>query len=297
MKNSMRWVKISIDTSRESEDALSNLFIEMDSGGIQIEDNGSSSDSVVISAYFPPDDMIGGRVSKITRLLEDMREIGMDVGAGKILVARLDEAEWSEPWKEFFKPLPIGRRILVYPSWEDVSEQRSRDILIQINPQMAFGTGRHSTTMLCLELLEDTLKGGEKIADVGTGSGILAIAAIKMGARKVVAIDVDEKAIPIARENARLNGVDDRVYVILGESLSPLDDRYDIIVSNIASKAILSMIPDFGRCLNSNGKLILSGILDQEVSGVQAELESNSLTVLSTRLHEEWAAVLAEASV
>ncbi len=291
----MKWAKISIDTSPESEDALSNLFIEMGSGGVQIADDGSGSHSVVISAYFPPDDMIGERISKLTRLLAYMREMGMNVGAGRVSVERLDESQWSEPWKEFFKPLPIGERILVYPSWEDVGECQSRDILIQINPQMAFGTGRHSTTMLCLELLEDTLEGGERVADVGTGSGILAIAAIKLGAREVVAIDVDEKAIPIARENAQLNGVGDRVHVVCGESLNPVDERYDVIVSNIASKAILSMIPDFGRYLNSGGKLILSGILDHEVSEIQDELENSDLMILETRFHEEWAAVLAKA--
>ena len=122
----MKWVQINIQTSRDSEDALSNLFIEMDSGGVQIEDGDPGSHSVVISAYFPPDDMIGERVSKITRLLADMREIGMDVGAGRISIQRLDEKQWSEPWKKFFKPLPIGERILVYPSWEDIGDHGSR---------------------------------------------------------------------------------------------------------------------------------------------------------------------------
>ena len=291
----MKWVKISMETSRESGDAFSNLFIEMGSGGVQIEDDSPGSDSAVISAYFPPDDMIGERVSNMTRLLQDMREMGMDVGAGRISVECLDEAEWSEPWKEFFKPLPVGERILVYPSWEDVSGFPSRDVLIQINPQMAFGTGRHSTTMLCLELLEDTLKGGEKVADVGTGSGILAIAAIKLGAREVVAIDVDEKAIPIARENARLNGVGDRIHMICGELLYPVEGKYDVIVSNIASKVILSMIADSSSHLSSDGRAILSGILDHEVSETQDKLENSNLTILETRFHEEWAAILAKA--
>jgi len=291
----MKWAKISVDTSRESADALSNLFIEMDSGGVQVEDDGANSHKVVISAYFPPDDMIGQRVSKMTKLVKNMREMGMDVGAGRVLVEQLDETKWSEPWKEFFKPLSVGERILVYPSWEDVSDDQSRDILIQINPQMAFGTGRHSTTMLCLELLEDVLKGGERVVDVGAGSGILAIAAIKLGADEVVAIDVDEKAIPIARENARINGVGDKVRVICGGLLDPVDDRYDVIVSNIASQAIISMIPDFSHHLSSDGKLILSGILDREVSEIRNGLENDSFAVLETRFHEKWAAILAEA--
>lgn len=292
----MKWVRISIDTSRESEDALSNLFMEMGSGGAQIEAGRSNPDRVVVSAYFPPDDMIGERVSKITGLLKDMRELGIEVGAGRVLVQGLDEAEWTEPWKEFFKPLSVGERILVYPSWEDVSEFPSRDVRIQIDPQMAFGTGRHSTTILCLELLEDVLEGGEKVADVGTGSGILAIAAIKLGAKHVTAIDIDPKAIPIARENARLNGANDSIHVICGESLVPIHSAYDVIVSNIASKVILAMIPDFKVSLGVDGRLILSGILDTEVSEVQNELEGNNLIVLETRFHKEWAAVLVKVS-
>ena len=292
----MEWVKISIETSHEAEDALSNLFMEMGSGGAEIADDSSHPDKVVVSAYFPPDDMIGERVSMITVLLKNLREMNINVGAGRVSIHRLDETEWTEPWKEFFRPTPIGQRILVYPSWENVSGTSSRDILVQIDPQMAFGTGRHSTTILCLELLEDVLKGGEKVADVGTGSGILAIAAIKLGARQVVAVDVDTKAVPIARENTRINGVDDEIHLVCGELLTPISGRYDVIVSNIVSKVIRLMIPDFRSYLNTDGKLILSGILGHEVSEIQNELENNGLVTLETHLHEEWAAVLAEAA-
>ena len=292
----MRWVRISIETSRESEDALSNLLMEMGSGGVQIEDDSSISDTkVVVTAYFPPDDMIGERVSEITKLLENMRDLNIDVGAGRISLGSLDEQNWSERWKEFFKPVGVGERILVSPSWEDVSESPPRDILIQIDPRMAFGTGRHSTTTLSLELLENVLKGGEKVVDVGTGSGILAIASAKLGAKKVVAIDVDARAAAIAKENSQRNGVSGRIHVICGELLSAVSDRYDVIVSNISSKAILSMMPDFRSYLSVDGRLILSGILECEVYEIQNELECNNLMVLETRRDEEWAAVLAKA--
>jgi ribosomal protein L11 methyltransferase len=140
----MRWVRVSVETSRESADALSNLLLEMGSGGVQVEDD--NSDRVSVTAYFPPDDMVGERVSKITALLQSLREMDVDVGAGRVTMEGVDEQDWSESWKEFFKPLTIGERILVYPSWEDVSGFPSRDILIQIEPGMAFGTGGHSTS-------------------------------------------------------------------------------------------------------------------------------------------------------
>lgn len=291
----MVWVRISVETSHESEDALSDLFIEMGSGGAQIEDDSARPDKIVVSAYFPPDDMIGERVSRITALLKNMRKLNMNVGAGRVLVKRLDETEWTKPWQEFFKPMPVGERILVYPSWEDAGESVSRDVLIQIDPEMAFGTGRHSTTMLCLELLEDVLTGGEKVADVGTGSGILAIAAIKLGAYQVTAIDIDPKAVAIAKKNTSLNGVDDKIHVICGESLSSIDSAYDVVVCNIVSKVIFSMIPDFGDHLKVDGRLILSGILANEAAEIQKELEQSGLSVLESRFHEEWAAILARA--
>lgn len=291
----MKWVQVSIETSREAEDALSNLLVEMGSGGVQIEDGSSNSSKVTVSAYFPPDDLVGERVSRISGLLRDIRELNIDVGTGRIRLKNLDELDWSERWKEFFKPLAIGERILVYPSWENIGEFPTRDILIQIDPGMAFGTGGHSTTLLALELLENVLQGGEKVADVGTGSGILAIAAVKLGAGKVTAIDVDAKAVAIARENSQRNGVSDEIHVICGDLLSVIKDKYDVIVSNIYSNVILSMIPDFRYYLKADGRLILSGILERELPIIENELQNNSLKILETRLDEEWVAVLAKA--
>ncbi len=291
----MKWVQVSIETSREAEDALSNLLVEMGSGGVQIEDGSSNSSKVTVSAYFPPDDLVGERVSRISSLLRDIRELNMDVGTGRIRLKNLDELDWSERWKEFFKPLAIGERILVYTSWENVSEFPTRDVLIQIDPGMAFGTGGHSTTLLALELLENVLQGGEKVADVGTGSGILAIAAVKLGAGKVIAIDVDAKAVAIARENSQRNGVSDEIHVICGDLLSVIKDKYDVIVSNIYSNVILFMIPDFRYYLKADGRLILSGILERELPIIENELQNNSLKILETRVDEEWVAVLAKA--
>jgi ribosomal protein L11 methyltransferase len=288
----MKWARISVETSRESADALSNLLLEMGSGGVQVEDD--NSDRVSVTAYFPPDDMIGERVSKITALLQSLREMSMDVGIGRVTMESVNEQDWSESWKEFFKPLHIGERILVHPSWEEVSESPSRDILIQIDPEMAFGTGGHSTTKLCLELLESVLKCGERVADVGAGSGILSIAAVKLGAREVVAVDVDERASVVARENFQRNDVAARIHVICGDGLSAVKGRYDLIVSNISTKIILSMIPDFRSYLNDDGRLILSGILEREAPEARNALGNSGFMVLGTRYDEEWMGIVAK---
>lgn len=295
----MKLIQIKIQTSRESEDALSNLLIEMGSGGVQTDD-APASDRVTVIAYFPSDDMIGQRVSKIKGFLEELRDLNIDTGDGRISLKALDEQDWTKPWREFFRPLLIGRRILVYPSWESAEVWNSiclrsptRDIFIQIDPGMAFGTGRHSTTILCLEMLEDALKGGDTILDVGTGSGILAIAAVKLGAKNAVGIEVGEKAATIARENSVLNGVSNRIHLICSDRPDAVRDKYDVIVSNISTRIILPMIPDFRSHLHAGSRLILSGILDDEIQMIQNGLDNNRLVTLEIRRNEEWAAFMA----
>jgi len=294
----MRWVCISIKTSIETEDAISNLLMELDSHGVQIEDE--NRDKILLKAYFPTDDMIGQRILKIQELLENMRELGINMGSGRISIDSLDEKDWTEPWKEFFKPLSVGKRILVFPTWEIEkvnkeilpSQIPKRDILIQIDPGMAFGTGRHSTTLLCLELLEQAIKGGEKVLDIGTGSGILAIAAAKLGAVKIMAIDVDNLAVNIAIENSKLNNISEKIIIRCCDGLNTIEDKYDIIVSNISTKIILSMIPEFPSYLKNHGKLILSGILESEKHEIHNALEDNKFNILETRSQEEWTAFL-----
>lgn len=294
----MRWVCISIKTSIEAEDAISNLLMELDSHGVQIEDE--NRDKILLKAYFPTDDMIGQRILKIQELLENMRELGINMGSGRISIDSLDEKDWTEPWKEFFKPLSVGKRILVFPTWEIEkvnkeilpSQIPKRDILIQIDPGMAFGTGRHSTTLLCLELLEQAIKGEEKVLDIGTGSGILAIAAAKLGAVKVMAIDVDNLAVNIAIENSKLNNISEKIIIRCCDGLNTIEDKYDIIVSNISTKIILSMIPEFPSYLKNHGKLILSGILESEKHEIHNALEDNKFNILETRSQEEWTAFL-----
>lgn len=291
----MRWVQVSIETSKSAEDALSYLLIEeMGASGVQIEDDVSNHEKTTMIVYFPSDDIVGERLNKIKQTIDEMRNLGIDVGKGKISFRNFDEYDWQSAWKRHFKPLLIGERIIVYPSWEDISKFSSRDIAIQIDPGMAFGTGKHSTTILSLEMLEKTIKGGEKVLDVGTGSGILAIASAKLGAKDVFAVDIDPVAVSIAKENLKINGVANKVRVICGNLASPIRDKYDVVVSNILTKVLLSMVLDIKSRLNPNGYWILSGILEAEKSEVESALVREDFHILEISKHQEWVGILAK---
>jgi ribosomal protein L11 methyltransferase len=290
----MKLVRISVETSVEAEDAVSYIFMEMGSGGVQLEDIKSASGKVIVSAYFPLDDMVGERVFKLRSSLDKMQEFITSAGKAKISLENLDDVNWSEGWKSFFKPLLVGKRIVVYPSWEDITHLLDRDIYIQIDPGMAFGTGKHATTILSLELLEKAIKGGEEVADIGTGSGILAIASVKLGASSVLAVDIDSESVGIAKENSRINGVDDRIKVLCGDLITAVNNRYDVLVSNIHTKILLNMIPHVKDYLKQCSYIILSGILDSEAYEIENELKKENFVILETPQHDEWVAFLAK---
>lgn len=290
----MKWAQVSIETSKLAEDALSYLLIEeLSTDGVQIEDDVSNPDKVTLIVYFPLDDIVGEHVSKIKQTLDKMRSLGLDVGKGSISLKNFDNFDWHDAWKSHFKPLPIGKRIIIYPSYEDISEFDSRDIKIQIDPGMAFGTGKHSTTILSLEMLEKTIRGGEKVLDIGTGTGILAIAGAKLGAKSVFAIDIDPIAVNIAKENSKINGVANKVKVICGDLTNPIKDKYDVIVSNIFTKVLVTMPSDIKSHLNIDGYWILSGILKTEKSEIKSALVKEKFNILDIISHQEWIGILA----
>jgi len=284
----LKLVRIDVEALAEAEDIISYLFLEMESGGVEIED--IKSGKIRVSAYFPMDDNVGERVFSLRRSLDEIIKQNPDIGDPKISIKRVEDREWAESWKSFFKPIPIGKRTIVYQSWENIDEFSSRDIRIQIDPGMAFGTGNHATTTLSLELLEKVIKGGEKAIDLGTGSGILAISAIKLGADSVIAIDIDAKSVEIAEENANINGVGDKIKVICGDLLTVVNDKYDAIICNILTKIILPLIPSIKNHLNSDGRLILSGIMETEVFQIEDKLAEEKFTILEKIQKDEWVA-------
>lgn len=280
----MKWAQITITTSQEASEAVANYLFERDATGVEIRDNPApNSPSVTLISYFPTDDLIGERVHDLRDFLANLIHAGIDTQPAKVTLESIEEDNWSEQWRSAFPPQKIGKRLVIAPTWDDIVPEPS-EVLIRLDPGMAFGTGQHPTTQLALELLELSIKGADAVADIGTGSGILAIAAAKLGAKRVDAVDLDATTIPIARSNIQLNKVESVIRLHQGDGLNTLErQKYPLIVANILTKALLPMISICPKFLEPAGRLILSGILAQEASQIEAQLETNGFRVLEIR--------------
>ena len=273
----MDWAKITVTTSYDAAEAVANCLFEMSATGVEFKE--SDTANIQLIAYYPLDDRVGARMQKLQNFLAELPAWEIQTGPATIDLKHVKSEEWAEAWKAAFPPQRVGERIFIVPSWHDALHNET-DVLIQLDPGMAFGTGYHPTTRLSLELLEHTVEPHHYIADIGTGSGILTIAAIKLGAKRVDAIEIDPTAIPVAAANFQTNAVTSRVCLSQGNGLKEVDSKYHLIIGNILTKAILPIIPECAPRLHPAGIVIFSGILETELTQVQSVLEANRFECL-----------------
>ena len=273
----MDWARITVTTSQEASEAIANLLFELNAIGVELKDNEASTVNLI--AHYPLDDSVGARMQKLRDFLAELPAWGIQPHPATIDLKHIKSEKWEEAWKSAFPPRRVGRGMLIAPTWSDVPHDKT-EILIQLDPGLAFGTGYHPTTRLSLELLEHTVEPHYSIADIGTGSGILTIAAIKLGAKQVDAIEIDSTAIPVATANFQANGVASQVCLSQGDGLKGIENRYHLIIGNILTKAILPMIPFCAQRLYPEGIVIFSGILETELAQVQSVLEANQFQCL-----------------
>lgn len=202
------------------------------------------------------------------------------------------ESDWADNWKQFFKVTEIGERLVIRPTWEEYASDGDRTVL-SIDPGAAFGTGTHATTRICLELLEKYIKDGDRMLDVGCGSGILSIAALLLGAKQAVGVDIDPLAVKVAGENAALNHVDDRAEYICGNLADRAEGKYNLICANIVADIVMALTPDTGRFLAEDGVFICSGIIDLRGAEVEDCLRQNGFEILEMVERENWRAYAA----
>ena len=286
----MKWARVSVSTSQEATDAVTNYLFEQEAVGVEIKDDSASV--VELISYFPMDDLVGERVHGIRKFLNQLSKWGLPAQATEVSLESVVQKDWATHWRFAFPPLKIGKRLIVAPTWHQLKTKAS-EILIRLDPGMAFGTGQHPTTHLSLELLEEYINGGEVVADLGTGSGILSIAAAKLGAKRIDAVDLDETTIPIARENFQRNGVASIIQLTQGDGVKALNAKYHLIVANILTKVIIPMIPKLPQFLRTDGRIILSGVMDQEAKQVEAVLQGHGFHNIRTRTEADWVGIQA----
>ncbi|MEN8098017.1 MAG: 50S ribosomal protein L11 methyltransferase [Chloroflexota bacterium] len=292
----MIWVRASVQVSSEAAEAVADALQPLGHGGVLIEqdipeasgklERSPISDNYIVSIYQRADSEIPLWKRRIEEILWHM---SMMLPIGPLGFTEEYEEDWATSWKKHYQPIRISERLVVCPAWLE-EQAKPSDIVIRMDPGMAFGTGLHPTTRMCLEMVEEMVEPDMDILDLGTGSGILAIAAVKLGVESVLAIDNDKVAVNVARQNAQLNSVEQQIDVVLGSfQQAPQSATYDCVLVNILAPVIIRLLQEgMAQLLASNGVMVLSGLIDDQVADVKNALESAGLFISSSKQIQDW---------
>ncbi|QTU82864.1 50S ribosomal protein L11 methyltransferase [Carnobacteriaceae bacterium zg-C25] len=311
----MNWFEMKVSTTTQAVEMVSSILIEAGSSGVAIVDPSDydtlndgfgqlkpekselyESDEVFVSGYFPDTKNMVEIKLYIEQKLEMAKQFDLDLGRNELMLDQVREEDWANAWKTYYKPVRISRFLTIKPSWEDYTPQNS-EWIIELDPGMAFGTGTHPTTRLSLEALEQTLRGGEFVIDVGTGSGVLSIAAKALGAGVVHAYDLDEKATSIARENIALNDYAKDVVVGENDLLKGIDTQADVIVANILAEILMHLVEDAWRNLKEGGTLILAGIIQSKRDELVDALVAQGFDIAQENRMKDWVSLICKKPV
>ncbi|NHN30953.1 50S ribosomal protein L11 methyltransferase [Paenibacillus agricola] len=323
----MRWHEVTVHTTEEAIEMISNFIHELGAGGVSIEESGTLNKErdttfgelydrplndipegrAVIQGYFSKDvDM----VDIMDKLKESVLELSeyVETGSPTFELKEVDDEDWADAWKQYFKPVRISERLTIKPTWEDYTASPG-ELIIELDPGMAFGTGTHATTSLCLQALETVIQAGDDVIDVGTGSGILAIAAAKLGARHVLALDLDPVAVDSANENTVLNGLSESITIKQSDLLQVLQEGVaeagtgstalnvrlpvQVVVANILAEIILLFVQEVYDVLETGGAYVVSGVISSKGELVEQGLTAVGFTVVERYEDQAWVVIIA----
>lgn len=299
----MKWTELIICTSQSQKQQLQDLAVTF-AEGFALEDYSDieqevqkithtqsieeelmrrPKDIVKLHLYYSPEENIA----------EKLQQVQAGLLAANIKHSleskNIEQKNWETAWKKYYKPFNIGQRLAVVPSWEKYETART---IITLDPGMAFGTGTHETTYMCLEYLDALVKGGERMLDIGTGSGILAVAALLLGAQTATGVDIDPLSVRVAKENAQLNRVEKSFNICVGNLAQQASGKYNIISANIIADAIIQLAPAIPPLLAQNGFFVASGIIAQRSAAVETALQKAGLKISEIKSRKEWRTIL-----
>jgi len=307
------WNEIKIVLKNDDLEYIQGILYTMDVKGISIEDPNDlvgrtegpltwdfadinifeyGEDTAVVRAYFNVDEDINDLIAEIEKKIVDAKAFGVNIEDYKITTVVVDEEDWNTQWKKYYKPMKVGDKFIIKPLWEEY-EAKEGEIILHMDPGMAFGTGTHETTRMCLEAVEDYLQKDTTVFDIGTGSGILAIGASKLGAKEVIGVDLDIVAVNSAKENVGYNNLKN-VTILHGNLMDVVEGNADIIVANIIAEVILILIDDVKKKLNDGGIFISSGIIKEKENMVKEGLVAKGFDIIETRREGEWVCIVSE---
>ncbi|MGE7905427.1 50S ribosomal protein L11 methyltransferase [Peribacillus sp. NPDC094092] len=310
----MKWSEFAIQTTNEAVEPVSNILHEAGASGVVIEDplelvkerenvfgeiyhlnpDDYPNEGVVIKAYLPVNSFLGDTIDAIKESINNLLLFDIDLGKNIVSISEVNEEEWATAWKKYYNPVKISERFTIVPTWEDYTPVSSDELIIELDPGMAFGTGTHPTTVMCIQALERTVQPGDLVVDVGTGSGVLSIAAALLEAKRIQSLDLDEVAVESAKQNVELNNVQDKVSVSQGNLLDGVNEQADIVVANILAEVIMRFTDDVAKVVKPGGYFIASGIIQTKKQDVKDAIIASGFTVEETILMEDWVAIIAK---
>ena len=310
----LKWSEISIHTTNEAVEPISNILHEAGASGVVIEDplelvkeredqfgeiyqlnpQDYPEEGVIVKAYLSVNSFLGETVDEIKEAVNNLILFNIDIGKNSVSVSEVNEEEWATAWKKYYHPVKISERFTVVPTWEEYTPVSSDELIIELDPGMAFGTGTHPTTVMSIQGLERFVKSDDVVIDVGTGSGVLSIASAMLGAKKVTALDLDEVAVESAKMNIKLNKVHPVVHVFQNNLLEGIQEKADVIVANILAEVIVRFTDAAAQCLKPGGYFITAGIIQQKKDEVKESIELAGFQIEETVQMEDWVSFIAK---
>ena len=305
----MKWCEISIQTSHEAVELIAEIFRDLGASGVVIEDPelvndyitsgkwdytdipiAKETEVVVEKAYLPVNGELEGRIQTLQQEIKALESRGVNTAPAVLTTAELQDEDWSDTWKQYFHTEKPGERVVIKPTWEEY-EPQDDEVVIELDPGAAFGTGTHATTSMCIRQLEKLVKPGMTVFDVGTGSGILSIISAKLGAKNIQAVDYDDSVLKIVEENLEQNNVQDIISVAQSDLMQNVHGKAELVIANIIADIIIRLFDQLDEHLEQGGTLLTSGIIEDRIEDVLAAAEAHGYGVVERMENKGWACI------